>query len=127
MPDQLIDTFRTRGAEIDRLLDQMDEESDVPDENLRRHQRSVFRTRAVVCFAAAGSRDVSVPHVVATRNISQGGMAFLHWGFVHPGSRCAITVRSSEEKTRTLHGVVVRCTLVDGTTHEVAVQFDPPR
>lgn len=62
--------------------------------------------------------------LVCARNISAGGMSFLHGGFLHPGSRCRLTLRQTDGRNVPMTGKVVTCRHLERTIHEVGLQFE---
>lgn len=64
-------------------------------------------------------------YVVATRNLSSKGMAFLHRNYVHVGSEFSCNLPTFDDGALIhITGKVVRCTHVVSMLHEVAVKFD---
>ncbi|MCB9837805.1 MAG: response regulator [Phycisphaeraceae bacterium] len=63
-------------------------------------------------------------YLVCTRNISNGGIAFLHGAFLYPGSRCSITLPTVLNIDETLVGSIVNCRHLVKHIHEFSVQFD---
>lgn len=63
---------------------------------------------------------------VACRNISCGGLSFLHNAYVYPKSACEISLPHVSGKTVTIAGQIVRCCHLQGIIHEVGVKFDTP-
>ncbi|MFT3686169.1 MAG: PilZ domain-containing protein [Phycisphaerales bacterium] len=66
--------------------------------------------------------------VACVRDLSAGGLALLWGTFLHNDTRCSFTVVNSEthEPVTSVSGVVVRCTHVKGSVHDVGVKFDEP-
>lgn len=64
--------------------------------------------------------------LVRPRNLSTGGLGFLHGGFVYPGSICIVTLVSHDGSNVVARGKVVRCACVTGRIHDIGVQFDAP-
>ena len=62
--------------------------------------------------------------LVCARNISAGGMSFLHGGFLHPGSRCKLTLRQTDGRNVPMTGKVVSCRHLERTIHEIGLQFE---
>jgi hypothetical protein len=89
----------------------------------RGSERYQFRRRGV---------EVDVEHIggtharlrVWTRNISAGGISLLHGSFVHPGSRCEITLPLLDGQKQEVRGTVRWCRLLAGMVHELGVQFE---
>ncbi len=63
---------------------------------------------------------------VTPRNISTGGMAFLHGAFLHPGSRCHIALRRLDGEMTLVTGCIVDCRHLHAHIHEAALRFDKP-
>ena len=61
--------------------------------------------------------------LVFARNLSNGGMSFLHGGFVHTNSRCTIILKSNEGELVGLSAGVRHCRLIQGSCHEVGIKF----
>jgi CheY-like chemotaxis protein len=60
---------------------------------------------------------------VPTRNLSAAGMSFLHGGFVHIGTKCMVQLISTHGAWQNVDGAVVRCRLLSGHFHDVAIKF----
>ncbi len=63
---------------------------------------------------------------VRPRNLSRGGIGFLHGSFCYNDTPCSITLRTIENDTTQVMGKVVRCVHVQGNVHEVGVRFEEP-
>lgn len=61
--------------------------------------------------------------LVYSRNLSRGGISFLHGGYLHTDSDCRIILRDLEMKPIALPGVVRHCRLISGSCHEIGVEF----
>lgn len=63
--------------------------------------------------------------VMATRNVSNGGVAVLHSSYLYPGSKCTIALptRGGQEPV-VMTGRIVRCTHREGMVHEIGIRFD---
>jgi DNA-binding response OmpR family regulator len=62
--------------------------------------------------------------LVSTRNLSAGGISFLHAGFVHARTLTRILLPTLSDDVVSVPGRVAFCRHVDRTVHEVGVQFD---
>ena len=81
-------------------------------------------------------REVEVPLVVehpggggawllvCARNLSAGGLAFIHGGFLHVGSRCRLLLHRLNGERELIGGEIVNCRHVEGALHEFSVRFD---
>ncbi|MHA7812098.1 MAG: PilZ domain-containing protein [Phycisphaerales bacterium] len=64
--------------------------------------------------------------IVATRNISVGGISLLHSNFIYPGTRLSSTITKLDGTSHPFTGEVKRCEHRGGVVHEIGVQFDHP-
>ena len=62
--------------------------------------------------------------IVATRNISKGGISLLHSNFIYPGTRVSATITKLDGTSHPFGGIVRRCEHRGGVVHEIGVQFD---
>lgn len=117
-----IRTIRLNDEEIAKLLDQLDEGGAVTKE--RRLARYPYRVKALVVHMQQPGSSIVVPYLVATRNISEGGLAFLHGGFVHPGTRCMAQLITTYGTWDDMPGEVIDCRYQQGNVHEVVMKFE---
>ncbi len=61
---------------------------------------------------------------LACRNISRGGIGLLHNAYIHPGTKCSVTIPLVSGGLKEIVGKVRRCVHVRGTLHELGVAFD---
>jgi CheY-like chemotaxis protein/HPt (histidine-containing phosphotransfer) domain-containing protein len=91
--------------------------------NRRRHMRFEYRmpnTGLTVEHPGGGISRL----MVCARNISAGGLGFLHGGYLHRGSRCKVLLRGADGHIYPLGGQIVTCRHVEGVLHEIGLQFD---
>lgn len=69
---------------------------------------------------------VTSKFLVRPRNLSTGGISFLHGNFLYPGTTCRIALQTTDHEQVMALGTVVRCRCVRGRAHEVGVQFAAP-
>jgi len=63
---------------------------------------------------------------LAARNLSAGGVALLHSGFVHPGTGVKIILVAPTGDQLAVDGKVRRCSHIAGMVHELGVAFNGP-
>jgi len=123
--NQPIDTLRITDAERDHLLDTLEKlaaESQIT-KNVRAHDRVSFSIKPFpVTFLHPGG--VETRCLVTARNLSVGGLGFLHGGFLYQGTLCEMQVPTIYGDHRTLRGSVRSCRHVSGNIHDIGVQFD---
>ncbi len=113
---------------LDTLLDRLDSLSDESkSSDARTHSRLSIREAFVeVCVCECGNSERRM--LMATRNISDGGIAVLHSSYLYPGNACTVTLRSPDVNGAysVLPGRIVRCTHREGMIHEVGISFQSP-
>ncbi len=62
-------------------------------------------------------------YLVCARNISAGGLSFIHGGYIHPASDCKILLPRRDGSPIAVNGTVMHCRHVEGAYHEIGVQF----
>ncbi len=119
--DGAMNTIRAGRYELNRLLDAMDAKN-AKNTVDREFVRWGYRQQSVTIeLRHPGGTVVRLP--VATRNLSNSGMAVLHSAFVHPGSSCAVELEHQTMGTVEVEGEVTRCQHIGGTVHEIGIRF----
>ena len=119
-----INSVRLSGGQIKQMLDLLDSGEDPSMVSLREHPRFRYRVRSAVVYTKQGGKDVAF--IVPTRNVSSGGIAFLHSQMMHVGQECVVQLATKDGSFVMVPGKVVRCTYVKRMMHEIAVQFAKP-
>jgi CheY-like chemotaxis protein len=118
-------TLGLHQRELSELLDQFDI-PDAPRKGIKRDfVRWPFR-RAAVPMRIIHPNGSTATLSVACRNISRGGMAILHSAFLHPGTRCTVTLPHPSRGEICIDGWVARCTHRAGMIHEIGITFAEP-
>lgn len=115
-------TIRLPADQIGRILDEMDITA-AGWHGTRRDSRYRYRFHEIVVLMQQPGLSAPMAFIVPTRNISARGLAFLHGGFVHPGTICVVQLVTTRGGQQNVVGVVRRCRYVQSNVHEVAVQF----
>ena len=127
--DEYRNTVRISDDERRHLLDELDCLQTVacedigPDDNHRQDDRFTYRP-GHISIAVEQPRGVTTFLSVSPRNISAGGIAFLHGGFLHTGSRCTLRLGPQPKGIVEIAGEIVNCRHIEGLLHEVSVKFD---
>jgi CheY-like chemotaxis protein len=121
--ERIVRTIRLDDERITLMLDTLDgaEERATGE---RRATRYRYRIKALVVHMQQPGFSTPVPYLVPSRNIGAGELAFLHGGFVHPGTRCMIQLITSYGTWTNAVGTVRQCRYVEGNVHEVTAHFD---
>ncbi len=124
-PVQLIDTLQLSNeqwAELSAKLEQPGAE----DGGQRQHKRVPFRKLAQIAVAIQQPDQTWTKYIVRSRDLSSGGIGFIHGSFIHAGSRCRVILKETEGRASCIEGVVRRCELLQGRAHNVGVEFNEP-
>lgn len=107
--------------ELDLLLNEIDDGA--AEDRRRGFVRWPFRQLSIPCkIIHPGGNSANI--LVACRNISCGGMSFLHNTFIYQNSRCVLTLPHPKQGKIEVSGTVIRCTHRRGVIHEIGVRFD---
>jgi hypothetical protein len=120
-----IETLRLTPREHEAIMRALEEREASDD---RRQQRRSERLSyhcpdGLVVRLHQPGRD-PMDYLVRPRNLSEGGLGFLHGGFVYPGSIFIVSLVSLDGLKVTVPGKVVRSSCVFGRIHDVGVSFD---
>jgi hypothetical protein len=98
----------------------------------RAHARHALSFRALVRLAPPQRPDDDHgTYLVHSRNISAGGLSFVHEHELHPGTRCTIALQPQQGRGSVLSGRVAWCNPIhrdaeDPTRFDAGLQFDQP-
>lgn len=121
--ERTVRTIRLDDEKLKKILDVLDA-SDTDAVAKRKSTRYAYRMKAVLVHMQQPGSTITVPYLVPTRNLSEGGLSFLHGGFVHPGTRCMVQLITTYGTWDDLMGAVVSCRYAEGSIHDVSVRFD---
>jgi len=112
---------------VDLLLNQLDNEPVDERARLKRvHKRFPYRVASMPIRMQQPGSPTAAHYLVHTRNISAGGLAFLHGGFVHIGSKVLAQPVRQDGMWSDILGRVVSCRYLERGIHEVCVKFEQP-
>ncbi len=110
--------------QIQDLLDRLDEAiCDAGDVEHRRGPRRAYRSVDVLVQLLNARQEVDSEYRVATRNLSAGGLAFLHRQVLSAGRQLFIVIPLLHGQSLHIVAEVIRCRHVDGMMHEIGVKF----
>jgi len=130
-PPRLFDSVKLTRKEYQALIAQIDRltaptKRHTTHNNRRGQTRYIYNPDAKLICQLAREEGPAVQIVVRCRNISVGGLGFLHGSYVHPGTGCVLTLISAFKQGYRIHGTIVRCRHLTKNIHEVGVQFEAP-
>ncbi len=110
---------------VELLLNQLDNEPVDERARLKRvHKRFPYRVASMPIRMQQPGSPTAAHYLVHTRNISAGGLAFLHGGFVHIGSKVLAQPVRQDGMWSDVLGRVVSCRYIERGIHEVCVKFE---
>ena len=111
-------------AEQRRLLSRLDASARPAgiDRESRREKRWSYRASDIALIVQHPGGGVG-RFLVCSRNLSAGGIGFIHGGFLHPGSECSLLLRHHDGSPMALAGQVAHCRHLSGRHHEIGIQF----
>ena len=109
-------------AQVQQILDELDGSTTDKSKLRRVNTRLPFRsTTMVMIVEQPGGR--SVLNVVC-RNLSRGGVGFLHSSYLHVGAKCVAMLPHRTRGETPVAGTVVRCRHATRNIHDVGVKFN---
>jgi len=119
----LSDIYKSVRLSMDQvraILDRLDGSNTGPERERRANERFSYRTLAIVHL----QEPREVAYLVPTRNLSKGGLAILHGGFLHNGTRCMVSLITTQGAWNKGPSQVVRCRYLEAGIHEISLRFD---
>ena len=111
-------------ARLEALLDRLDARDAADDAKRdRRAMRCAYR-RFGVDVLVHHPGGTSTPRKVLTRDLSAGGLSFIHNGYLHKSTRVEVGLKRYIGGVDTCHGQVVYCDHISGSWHTVGAKFD---
>ncbi len=110
--------------QLQALLDRLDAK-DAADNGKsgRRSARITYRRSGVGLLVHHPGGSIT-ERTVLTRDLSAGGLSFIHGGYLHVGTRCDVTLNRYIGGEDTVRGQVQHCDHIAGSWHTVGVKFD---
>jgi PilZ domain-containing protein len=120
---QLIDTLKLSDEQWRALAEKI--EHDDPYVTCQRaHPRIAYRKLSQIAVAVLKPDGQWAKYIVRSRDLSPGGIGFIHGTYLHADSHCRVILKDCQGQVVCLEGVVKRCELVQGTAHDIGVQFN---
>jgi CheY-like chemotaxis protein len=92
----------------------------------RRQSRVPYEHRAGLIVQMHHPGGSVATYLVRVRDLSTGGVGFLHGSFVYCGTRCTMALLTTDGKTVCVEGKVVRCSHVRKHIHQIGLRFNTP-
>ena len=122
--DNVWQSLRLDPEVVETALDELDKAAATGVDRNRRSRRFRFRNEdSIVDVRQPGSVSPCRFRII-TRDLSAGGLSFLHRGFLHAESKCTFIVIDRTGKPRTFTGTVVQSQYVANGAHLVSCRFD---
>ena len=85
--------------------------------------RLSMQMRCMLRVGGDGSGGIFNIH---SRNVSSGGLGFLHGGFIDPGTRCTVAMVSPFDHGVIASGRIAWCRPIEMDVYDAGVEFDKP-
>jgi len=121
---QLIDTLQLseeQWAQLAAILDASDPENEG---GQRLHKRVSYRKLSQIAVAIQQPDKQWAKYIVRSRDLSEGGIGFVHGSFLHAGSLCRVILKDQEGQVVCIEGTVRGCDFLQGRAHNIGVQFN---
>lgn len=111
-------------AERARLLSRLDASArpSASGRESRREKRWSYRAADLALMVEHPGGGIG-RFLVCSRNLSAGGIGFIHGGFLHPGTECRLLLRRHDGSPMALAGQIAHCRHLSGRHHEIGIQF----
>lgn len=120
---QLVRTIRLDDAVIAEILTRLDVATKPAAQDRRAGRRFRYRVKGCVMHVQGKGATSPTAFVIHTQNISATGLAFLHGGFVYPGTRCVLRLVAADGRAKNVEATIVRCAYLQANVHHVAARF----
>lgn len=121
---KLTDTLRLSDEQWGRLSDLLDAQPTAKANNLRRYERVAYRRLSQIAVAFKRGEDDWATFIVRSLDLSPNGIRFIHGTYTYVGSACRVILKAGSSDLLCVEGVVRRCGLIEGTAHDIGVEFD---
>ncbi len=118
------ESVRLDAERIQAILNRIEGANTTREQVNRTGGRYSYRTPTILHVRQNGNGNLSVAFRVPTRNLSRGGLAFLHKSFLHRGTPCTVQLATTRGHWVDVQGKVIRCRYLEAGIHEVALQFN---
>ncbi|MCC7293250.1 MAG: response regulator [Phycisphaerales bacterium] len=120
----ILRTVRLSEADVQALLDQLDAHETGASKAQRRQARFTFRLRGCVVHIQQPGDAEHKAYLAPTRDLSAKGLAFLHGGYVHVGTKVFLQLMAHRGAWTDVRGSVVHVEYVGSGVYQVGVRFD---
>jgi DNA-binding response OmpR family regulator len=123
-PSNARNTLSVDGILYQRLLEKLDESSSKGKPSAKRVFRRLGYAHSKINLHIESEGHNARTLVVATRNLSQGGVSILHSSFMYNGTLVTADLLDTQGNIVPRHGTVTRCEHRGGRVHEIGIKFD---
>jgi len=118
-----IDTLRLSAKDLDQIIADLEKHSGGERSNRRSLERWTFSGSKALLMLNTDLCN-SRHFIIAPRNLSAGGVAALHGGYIHVGTKCTVSMKRLDRSAQSMRGRIVRCSHMQGNLHDLGIQFD---
>jgi CheY-like chemotaxis protein len=116
-------SIRMNDASVRALLENMENGAQPVESSKRTEDRSPLHLSDIPVVVTHPDGAIA-RFLICIRNISSGGLSFIHGSFLYPGSKVVVQTPTIWGHVEHLAGRITNCRHVEGQVHEVGVKFD---
>ncbi len=118
-----IDTLRLSARDLDQIVTDLEKDS-CKEGAIRRSLKRWTFSGSKALLTLNSDLGNSRHFIIAPRNLSAGGVAALHGGYIHVGTKCTVSMKRLDRTAQSVRGKIVRCSHMQGNLHDLGIQFD---
>ena len=123
---QPIETLRLSDRDKSKLLWALEEANKRDEGEEQRRLRVPCTNNKEALFALKSDVTDSTQLNMLVRNLSRWGAALVHGRYIHPDTKCEILIQAENGTWQKQTGIVRHSRHIQGTIHEIGVEFDEP-
>lgn len=118
-----IDTLRLSAKDLDQIITDLEKDPG-GERSIRRSLKRWTFSGSKALLTLNGDLGNTRHFIIAPRNLSAGGVAALHGGYIHVGTKCTVSMKRLDRSAQSVRGRIVRCSHMQGNLHDLGIQFD---
>lgn len=122
--DDVLNTLKVSPRELETILADLNRATNnSPAASRRALKRWPLQQQKIILTIIHGANQ-KVHGVAVPRNLSKSGAAVVYGSFIHPGTKCYLTLRCVSGGSRSIECTVRHCRHVKGRVHDVGLKFE---
>jgi CheY-like chemotaxis protein len=122
--EEAVNTLKLSPRELEQIAADLNRANNQSAARSKRRLKRWSLQQQKVILTIVHPNDTKTHGVAMPRNISKKGAAVLYGCFVHPGSRCFLSLRCVDGTTQSVAATIVHCRHVKGRLHDLGLAFE---